>query len=151
MARKEVVNLSKSAIMVKEMVTGWKSDVQYVGKLNKSIYRCVSEDIVTDEVIITDERIEHIKERHPNDWERFMDYIPQIIADPDYIIEANKPNTAVILKEIEAGSDRFKLILRIKVKSDPAEYKNSVMSFWHIGSTTWKKNLKNKKTLYKKG
>ena len=137
--------------MVKEKATGGKSDVQYVGKLDKSIFRCVSEDIAADEVIITEERIEHIKERHPNDWERFMEYIPQIIADPDYIIEANKPNTAVILKEIEVGSDKFKLILRLKVKSDPADYKNSVMSFWHIGNTTWKKNLKNKRTLYKKG
>ncbi len=150
-ARKSVANSSKSDIMVKEQATGGNSDVQYVGKLDKSIYRCVSEDIVTDEVIITDERIEHIKERHPNDWERFMGYIPQIIADPDYIIEANKPNTAVLLKEVETGSDKFKLILRLKVKSDPVDYKNSVMSFWHIGDTTWKKNLKNKKTLYKKG
>lgn len=150
-ARKSVANSSKSDIMVKEKVTGGNSDVQYVGKLDKSIYRCVSEDIVTDEVIITDERIKHIKERHPNDWERFMGYIPQIIADPDYIIEANKPNTAVLLKEVETGSDKFKLILRLKVKSDPVDYKNSVMSFWHIGDTTWKKNLKNKKTLYKKG
>ncbi len=126
------------------------SDVHYVGKLDKNIYRCITEDITTDEVIITEERIQHIQERHPNDWERFMKYIPQIVADPDYIIEANKPNAAVILKEIEAGGEKFKLILRLKAKSDPVEYKNSVMSFWHIGDTTWKKSLKNKKILYKK-
>jgi len=126
------------------------SDVQYVGKLDRDIYRCVSDDITTDEVIITEERIQHIQERHPNDWERFVEYIPQIVADPDYIIEANKPNTAVILKKIEANGEKFKLILRLKIKSDPAEYKNSIMSFWYIGDTTWKKNLKNKKILYKK-
>lgn len=127
-----------------------KVDVHIVGKFDKNIYKCITEDIVTDEVIITDERIQHIKERHPNDYERFYSYIPEIIENPDYIIEANKSNTAVILKEIEEQGEKFKLVLRLKVESDPAEYKNSVMTFWHIGDTTWRKSLKNKKILYKR-
>lgn len=60
-----------------------------VGKIDVRKYSCVVSDIKTDEVIITDERIYHIIERHPNDYERFCSYIPQIIDDPDYIIEAN--------------------------------------------------------------
>ena len=127
-----------------------KVGVHIVGKIDKNIYKCITEDIVTDEVIITDERIQHIKERHPNDYERFYSYIPEIIENPDYIIEANKSNTAVILKEIEEQGEKFKLVLRLKVESDPAEYKNSVMTFWHIGDTTWRKSLKNKKILYKR-
>lgn len=66
-----------------------------------------------------------------------------------YIIEANKENTAVILKEIEENGEKFKLILRMAVKTDPSNYKNSIISFWHIGEKTWKKTLKNKKILYK--
>lgn len=129
-----------------------KEEVQVhsVGKIDRNIYKCITADIVTDEVIITDERIGHIKERHPNDYERFCSYIPEIIANPDYIIEANKPNTGVILKEIEEHGEKFKLVLRIKVEGDPDEYKNSIMTFWHIGETTWKKSLKNKKVLYKR-
>lgn len=76
-------------------------EVHTIGKIDKNIYKCVDEDIATDEVIITDERIAHIKERHPNDYERFYSYIPEIISNPDYIIETTKPNTAVILKEIK--------------------------------------------------
>lgn len=121
-----------------------------VGKINKDIYQCVTNDIVTDEVIITDERIQHIKDRHPNDYERFCSYIPEIIADPDYIIEANKPNTAVLLKEIEDKGDKFKLVLRLKVGTDPVGYKNSIMTFWQIGDTTCRKNVKNKNILYKR-
>lgn len=124
--------------------------VYSVGTINRDIYKCITEDIVTDEVIITDERIQHIKERHPNDYERFYSYIPEIINDPDFIIEANKPNTAVVLKEIEERGEKFKLILRIKVQGDPEEYKNSIMTFWRIGETTWRKTLKNKTALYKK-
>ena len=125
-----------------------KADVHIVGKIDKKIYSCITDDIVTDEVIITDERIAHIKERHPDNYEMFMKYIPNIISDPEYIIEAGKPNTAVILKEIDENGKKFKVILRIKVKTDPKNYQNSILSFWYIGETTWRKNLKNKKILY---
>ena len=124
--------------------------VRYVGKIDRGIYSCVAGDILTDEVVMTDERVEHIKERHPGDYERFVGYIPDIIAEPDYIISANKDNTAVILKEIEDNGEKFKLVLRLKVKADPVEYKNSVLTFWHIGNVTWMKSLKNKKILYRR-
>lgn len=42
-----------------------------VEKISRDIYKCITNDITTDEVIITDERIMHIKERHPSDYERF--------------------------------------------------------------------------------
>lgn len=38
-----------------------------IGRIDKEIYECVSKNIVTDEVIITDNQIQHIKNRHPND------------------------------------------------------------------------------------
>ena len=43
-------------------------DVNFVCKLDKELYKVVTEDIRTDEVIITDERIQHIQERHPDDY-----------------------------------------------------------------------------------
>ncbi|WP_217959036.1 PBECR2 nuclease fold domain-containing protein [Acutalibacter muris] len=124
--------------------------MQFVGRIDREIYRCVTEDITTDEVIITEERIQHIQDHHPNDYERFVHHMAEIVADPDYILEANKPNTAVILKEFEENGEKFKLILRLKVERDPKEYRNSIISFWYIGETTWKKALKNKKILYKR-
>lgn len=121
-----------------------------VGMLDLKKYKTVLTDIRVREVIITDERIQHIQKRHPDDFEQFCAYIPQIISDPDYIIAANKANTAVLLKEIIEDGNKFKLILRLKTQDMPDGYKNSIISFWHIGETTWKKTLKNKKILYKK-
>ena len=72
--------------------------VYSVGKIDIEIYKCVTEDIQTDEVIITERQIEHIKERHPSDYERYFSYAQEIIREPDYILEANKPNTAFVLK-----------------------------------------------------
>lgn len=121
-----------------------------IGRIDRGIYSCITKDIATDEVVITDERIQHIKERHPGDYERYVGYIAQIVEAPDYILEANKPNTGVVLKEIKSNGEKFKVVLRLKIESDPTDYRNSVLSFWHIGDTTWKKNIKNKKVLYKR-
>lgn len=132
------------------MVKSKGSNVQTVGRIDIEKYRCITDEIATDEVIITPERIQHIEERHPGDYEQFVKYVADILENPDYILEANKPNTGVILKEIEENGEKFKVILRVKVESDPAEYRNSILSFWQIGETTWKKNVKNKKILYKR-
>lgn len=132
------------------MVKSEGSNVQTVGRIDIEKYRCIMDEIATDEVIITPERIQHIEERHPGDYEQFVKYVADILENPDYILEANKPNTGVILKEIEENGEKFKVILRVKVESDPAEYRNSILSFWQIGETTWKKNVKNKKILYKR-
>lgn len=147
--KKELQKHPKSDIIKATKAGAGVQDVHFVGKIDREIYKCVTEDIRTDEVIITDERIQHIKERHPNDYERYFNYIPSVISNPDYIIETEKHSTAVLLKEVKSANEKFKLILRIAVKNDPIEYKNSVISFWHIGDTTWKKTLKNKKILYK--
>ncbi len=71
--------------------------VHSVGKIDRDIYKCITKDIVTDEVIITDNQIQHIKDRHPNDYERFASYFGDIVSKPDYIVESKKPNTALIL------------------------------------------------------
>lgn len=123
--------------------------MHYITRLDIEKYKCISNKIITDEVIITDERIQHIQEHHPNNFERYEKYMCEIIESPDYILEANKPNTGVLLKEIIDNGEKFKVILRVKIESDPVEYRNSVLSFWHIGETTWNKNIKNKKILYK--
>lgn len=147
---KGIAKPSESGIIQAIIDRDEASDVQTVGKIDIQKYSCITPHIRTDEVIITDERVVHIQERHPNDYERYCSYIPRIIAEPDYIIEANKPNTGVLLKDFSENDEKFKLILRLKVEADPEEYKNSVMSFWKIGDTTWEKTIKNKKVLYKK-
>jgi hypothetical protein len=91
------------------------TDMHIVGRIDRKIYECITDDITTDEVIITEERIQHIVERHPNDYEQYYAYLKTVVEAPDYIIEANKPNTALILKEIiESDERQFKTILRLK-------------------------------------
>lgn len=120
-----------------------------VGKINIEIYNCITKDITTDEVIITDKQIDHIKNRHPNDYELFNKYFEEIVEQPDYIIEANKPFTALILKEIQIDNKKFKTVVRLATSNDTPSYKNSIITFMKIDDREWNRILKNKKILYK--
>lgn len=122
--------------------------MRFIGKIDIEKYRCVTEDIAADEVIITDRQVEHIKERHPNDYERYFCYAEQIIDDPDYILEANRADTAFILKHIDENGRNYQLILRLKTSSDPESYKNSIITFLKVDDRKWAKYLRNKKILY---
>jgi hypothetical protein len=123
--------------------------VYLVGKIDIEIYNCITKDITTDEVIITDKQIDHIKNRHPNDYELFNKYLEKIVEQPDYIIEANKPFTALILKEIQIDNKKFKTVVRLATSNDTPSYKNSIITFMKIDDREWNRILKNKKILYK--
>ena len=121
-----------------------------VGHIDPEKFYCVTRDITTNEVIITDTQIRHICERHPGNYERFSTYFPEILSDPDYIIEANRPYTAVILKEITDGPERFQTILRLCTSLEPAGYRNSIITFMKIDEKRWNRYLRTKKILYRK-
>lgn len=122
-----------------------------IGKIDINIYKCITDDIITDEVIITEERIDHIKKHHPNDYERFSKYFKDIVQSPDYIVLANRPQTAIILKEINENGIKFKTALRLITSTDNKSFKNSIITFMKIDDKEWNRLLKNKKILYKKG
>ena len=127
------------------------TDRHIVGRIDRKIYECITDDITTDEVIITEERIQHIVERHPNDYEQYYAYLKTVVEDPDYIIEANKPNTALILKEIiESDERQFKTILRLKTSKDNKVFKNSIITFMKINEKEWSRLIRNKRILYKR-
>ena len=123
--------------------------MQVVGRIRVEKYRVISANIRTDEVVITDERIEHIRQRHPNDFERYAQYMAEIVEAPDYILEANRPNTVFLLKAFEEDGERFQLILRLAVEGDKPEYKNSVITFLNVEEKRYRRYLRTKKVLYK--
>lgn len=120
-----------------------------IGHIDPAKYAVVSDKITTNEVVITDERIAHIKEHHPNDFERYAGYLQDIVENPQYILEANKPNTAFLLKEFTENNERFQLILRLAVAGDRQGYKNSVITFLKVEEKRFKRYLRTKKILYK--
>ncbi|MDD2960427.1 MAG: minor capsid protein [Lachnospiraceae bacterium] len=145
------VEKEEKSDMINTSNTEEEIQVHSVGKINRDIYKCVTTDISTDEVIITDERIQHIKDRHPNDYEKYCNFLKDVVEKPDYIVETNKPNTALILKEMPNGNgEQFKTVLRLNTSSDNPKFKNSIITFMKINEKEWKRLLNNKTILYKK-
>lgn len=121
-----------------------------VGKIDTYIYKCITNDIVTDEVIITDERIDHIVERRGREfYDRYGKYFKEIIEDPDYIF-ADKENTVLVCKEFLDDDKYVNLALRIVVSTDNPEYKNSIITAVGESSKRFKQRLRNNIPLYKK-
>lgn len=126
------------------------SGLQTVGHIDIEKYHCITEDITTNEVIITPERIQHIEERHPGAYEKINDFFQAALDDPDYILEDKNPNTGIILKLIKEKGLRFQMVLRVHTSTDPDGFKNSIISGWDISESRWKNYINNKKILYKK-
>ena len=124
--------------------------MQYIGKINIEKFKKINEDITTDEVILTEKQIEHIKERHPSDYERYFKYMKDIIENPDYVIKDTKPNTGFLLKEFLKDDKRFQLILRLHTSEDNEEYKNSIITFLKIGEKKYNQYLRNKEIVWKR-
>lgn len=145
------IAMQTSSDIINSSVAKEETSLHTVGKIDRNIYKCITEDITTDEVIITDERIQHIKDRHPNDYEKYYEYLKCIVEAPDYIVETNKPDTALILKEIVMSDEKqFKTVLRLKTSKDKPEFKNSIITFMKINEKEWSRLLRNKQILYKK-
>ena len=122
----------------------------HIGKIDKEKYKNITEGIISTEVVLTDRQIEHIKIRHPNDYELYFEFIKEVVENPDYIIEDSKPNTAFVLKEFIQKDKRFVLILRLHTSMDNIEYKNSIITFLKIGKKKFNQYLRNKKIMWKR-
>lgn len=125
--------------------------VQHVGKINREMYKVITNDITTDEAVITDERIAHILERHPQEQHKaVIERLLESIQDPDYILKDTAPQTAVVLKAFPEQSERYRIIFRLHGKGDKSDYKNSVITAFYISERKYNKYIRNKEVLYKK-
>ena len=69
-----------------------------IGKINQKIYKCITEDIITEEVIITDNQIQHIKDRHPEAYNKVLKNIQEIKARKGKVIALVTKGDTVISK-----------------------------------------------------
>lgn len=123
--------------------------MQFVGKIDKEKLGKYKDNIMDETVIITNERIEHIRKRHPGDYEKYINFIPNIIENPDYILEdREKENTVLILKSIKENASNIQIVLKLQTYKDKSK-NNSIITFWHIRDRNYKKVIKSNKIIYK--
>ena len=127
-----------------------KSVIHSLGKLNREIYSCITKDFITDEVIITEEQLLHIRERHPEAYQDTLLYVKDVLDDPDYIFKDKKENTGIVVKKIMNQEDNSLLVIKIITSKDNKNYKNSVITGWKITEKRLNNYIRNKNIIYKK-
>ena len=125
--------------------------MQYIGELDKEKLGRYSEKIITNEVILTEERIKHIKDHHPGDYEKYGIYIPETIKEPDYILEDNKNvDTVLYMKNIRNNKKNIQIVIRLNTNKTEIDKKNSILTLWKIKNSTYNQLIRNRKVIWKK-
>lgn len=126
--------------------------MQMVGHIDINKYRCISENISTDEVILTNERMQHIIDRRGKEFfDEYRPYFPMILSEPDYIFTDDKPNTVLVCKSFEKKGEAVNLVVRLAVVEDASSFKNSIITAIKENRKRFAQRLRNHVPLYKRG
>lgn len=120
-----------------------------LGKIDTAVFEKEFGLLHTDEIIITNERIEHIKLHHPEDYALFEKYAAQTLENPDKIIKDIKNSgTVFMIKHLE--DTNLNIVIRLVISTDNSCLKNSVMTSYRIRQKNLEKLEKKNKLLYNK-
>ena len=126
-------------------------NLNFVGKLNNNKLGKYAARIITESVIITDERLEHIKEHHPELEYKAIKSIKSVIENPDYIFEDRKNiDTILLIKRFKIINKNFRIVVKLNTSIDIQDKFNSIISFWQISEKKLGQYLRNEKIIYKK-
>lgn len=135
----------------------WKEkyyDFSYKEKFNAEIKKTIEKEfgkLNTDEVILRNERLKHIKDRHPEVVEILKKDFDKIIKDPNYILKDNKNGDTVwCIKRIEEKNMNMVIKLSISDKKEHSTYLNSVITAHMLDKKRLDKVLIKKQKIYKK-
>ena len=96
----------------------------------------------------TDNQIQHIKDRHPEAYNKVLKNIQEAISTLGYIIRDKHAYTGLIIKRIQTEEGFLQIVLRLCTSGDEHGYKNSVISCWKISERRLQNYLRNKEILY---
>lgn len=131
-----------------------REEVKDICKLDIDIYRCISQDIDTDRVVLTDKSAIHIADSHPDAYNEVLIELRDTILNPDYIIaDEKRQNTGLVVRRIapdQIDSEHTFIVLKVCTDSKNGTLANSIISGWKISDKRLKSYLRNKEILYKR-
>ena len=122
--------------------------MRFLGKINIDLYNFIPFEVRSADVVITKRQFQHIAEKHSDVINYFDAYFPDLLENPDYIIEADKPKTAILLYKEPFSDKTAKVVLRLATTDDGPEYINSIITFMRIDEKELARILRNKKIVY---
>ena len=125
------------------------AELKVLGEIDERALRVEFGVLQSAEVIVTEERIRHIQERHPRDVELFELYGQVTIAEPDIIVKDMKnEGTVFMIKHLPECN--INVVVRLALETEEKELKNSVMTFYRIRTKNLVKWLRKNKEIYRK-
>ena len=125
------------------------SIIRYLGRIDTTSLEKEFGKIRTDEIIVTNERLSHIKERHPEDYDLFEKYGKDSVENPDFVIKDGKHDgTVFMVKKMQETN--LNVVVRVVIETDKEGLKNSVMTFYRIRERNLRKLIDRNSLLYKK-
>ncbi len=97
-------------------------------------------------IIITEERKEHIKQNHEDDYDFISANLEETLLNPDLILEdcSNDYSLLVIKQFDECG---LNVIVRLQISPNDGKYENSVITAFRVGEVSVCRLIKKNNTL----
>lgn len=125
------------------------AELKVLGKIEERALIAEFGALQTTDVIVTEERIKHIWERHPQDIELFDLYGQETITVPDMIVkDAKNEGTVFMIKHLPGYN--INVVVRLALKTGDERLKNSVMTFYRIRTKNLVKLLRKNKEIYRR-
>ncbi len=117
-----------------------------IGNLDSQLFDSIGKHLITDEVIFTYERINHVETKRFQLFHEVKHFLPNALYSPDYIYRDwnNRQNTFVLIKSLNSQKN-LNIVLKIALLNDEKHSKNSIITMIKIGNKTFNKIKKNKK------
>lgn len=125
------------------------AEIRGLGRINTALLEKEFGKIQTDRIIVTNERLLHIQERHPQDYELFEKYGQDSVQNPDYIIRDMK-NKGTVFMVKKLSDTNLNVVVRVVLDTDKNGLQNSVMTFYRIRERNLRKMIEKNTLLYKK-
>ena len=85
-----------------------------IGKVSNKIIKILGLEYEKEEpIFIGEANIKHMKEEHPEDFEKYGSYIEDIINNPTYLARNEKKNSIEFIKEYKIDNDYVLIAVRV--------------------------------------
>ena len=99
-------------------------------------------------VELTEERLEHIRQHHPDDFAVCVQYIDSVIEKPDLILDDHKnPLTAMFIRSFEETG--VNIVIKLALRGDP-DSRSFIVTIHPVGARSIQKLEKKNKVVYKR-
>lgn len=122
--------------------------MHYIGKIDKNKIGEYSNKIITDDIVLTDERKLHIYEKHTRYFDIIINNIDRVAINPSEVLEDTKNKDTLFLID-KLDKNNLNVVVKLNTTNNRNHPKNSIMTAWIVRNRNLRKLREKNKTIYK--